>query len=135
MLVRITIMVMRLCVLAAGILGILFWTGRIVAEDPLLELHMGLGILVALSLLVMGYFIATVKGGNSGLAIGAFVLAICMTALGWSQLSVLHTSSLSWLIQIVHPLLGLLAIGVGEMIARHYKRLSVSTEQSQKYYQ
>ncbi len=126
-LVRITLMVMRLCVLAALILGSLFWTGMVLADDHTLELHMGLGVLVAISLLILGSFIATVKGGKSGLAIGAFLLAICMTALGWSQVSVLHTSLLSWIIQIVHPLLGLLALGMGEVIARSYKRLSVRT--------
>src|SRR5207302_1701407 len=83
MLVRITIMTMRLCVLIALILGILFWTH--VAGGSLVLLHMGLGILVALSLVILGYFIVTVKGRNIGLSIGAFVLAICMVALGFGQ--------------------------------------------------
>ena len=122
--VRITIMVMRLCVLVVLILGIFFWIkGTDVSGGPLVLLHMGLGILVALLLLILGFFIVTVKGRNIGLAIGAFVLAICMVALGLSQQSILAGSPLHWIIQIAHLLLGLLAIGIGEMIAGRYKRL------------
>ena len=84
---------------------------------------MGVGILIALSLVILGYFITTVKGRNIGLAIGALVLAICMVALGLGQRSMIHTTSFGWIIQVVHLLLGLLAIGIGEMIAGRYKRL------------
>ncbi|HEY4035687.1 MAG TPA: hypothetical protein VGL94_17150 [Ktedonobacteraceae bacterium] len=122
MFVRTTIMIMRLCVLIVLILGILFWTD--VAGGPLVLLHMGLGILVALLLVILGSVIATVKKGrNIGLAIGAFVLAICMVALGLGQRSILATSPLHWIIQVVHLLLGLLALGIAEMIAGRYKRL------------
>lgn len=121
MFIRITIMVMRLFVLIVLILGILFWTN--VAEGPLVVIHMGLGILIALLLLILGGFIATVKGRNIGLAIGAFVIAICMVALGLTQKSILADSSLHWIIQVVHLLLGLLALGMAEMIAGRYKRL------------
>lgn len=119
--VRITIMIMRLLVLIVLILGILFWTK--VAGGPLVVVHMGLGILLALLLLILGGFIVTAKGRNIGLAIGAFVIAICMIALGLSQQSILAASPLHWIIQIVHLLLGLLALGIAEMIAGRYKRL------------
>jgi len=121
MFVRITIMVMRLCVLIALILGILLWTKAV--GSPLVLLHMILGLLIALSLFILGSFIMTVKGRNVGLAIGAFVLAICMIALGLRQQSILPGSPLHWTIQVVHLLLGLLALGMAEMIAGRYKRL------------
>jgi len=125
--IRITIMVMRLCVLVVLILGIFFWIkGTDVAGGPLVLLHMGLGILVALLLLILGGFIVTVKGRNIGLAIGAFVLAICLVALGLGQQSILIGSPFHWTIQTAHLLLGLLAIGMGEMIAGRYKRLSAA---------
>ncbi len=125
MFVRITIMVMRLFVLITLILGILFWTN--VVKGPLVVVHMGLGVLIALLLLILGGFIATVKGRNIGLAIGAFVIAICMVALGLGQQSILAASSLHWIIQVAHLLLGLLALGMAEMIAGRYKRLRVAT--------
>ncbi len=124
MFVRIIIMVMRLCVLIALILGILVWIkGTNVAGGRLLPLHMGLGILIALLLLLLGCFILTIKGRNIGLAIGAFVLAICMVALGLRQQFILTDPSFHWIIQVAHLLLGLLALGMGEMIAGRYKRL------------
>ncbi len=125
MFVRITIMVMRLLVLIVLILGILFWTNT--AKGPLVVVHMGLGVLIALLLLVLGGFIATVKERNIGLAIGAFVIAICMVALGLGQQSILAASSLHWTIQVAHLLLGLLALGFAEMIAGRYKRLRAAT--------
>lgn len=124
MFVRISIMAMRLLVLIVLILGILFWTK--VARGPLVVVHMGLGILIALLLLILGGFIVTVKGRNIGLAIGAFVIAICMVALGLGQQSILANSSLHWIIQVVHLLLGVLALGIAEMIAGRYKRLRVA---------
>ena len=124
MFVRITIMVMRLCVLVVLILGILFWIkGTKVAGTSVVLLHMGLGLLISLLLFILGGFIVTVKGRNIGLAIGAFVIAICMVALGLGQQSILVGSPFHWTIQMVHLLLGLLAIGMGEMIAGRYKRL------------
>jgi hypothetical protein len=125
MFVRITIMIMRLLVLIALILGILFWTN--VVKGPLVVVHMGLGLLIALLLLILGGFIVTVKGRNIGLAIGAFVLAIGMVALGLGQQSILAASPLHWIIQVAHLLLGLLAIGMAEMIAGRYKRLRAAT--------
>jgi hypothetical protein len=121
MFVRITIMIMRLCVLITLILGILLWTKTI--GSSLVSLHMLLGLLIALSLIILGSFIVTVKGQNIGLAIGAFVLAICMIALGLGQQSILPGSPLHWIIQVAHLLLGLLALGMAEMIAGRYKRL------------
>lgn len=121
MFVRITIMIIRLLVLIVLILGILFWAH--VARGPLVVVHMGLGILIALLLLILGGFIVTAKGRNIGLAIGAFVIAIGMVALGLSQQYLLAGSPFHWTIQLVHLLAGLLAIGMGEMIAGRYKRL------------
>jgi len=125
MFVRITIMVMRLCILITLILGILLWTKII--GGPLVLLHMILGLLIALLLVILGSLIVTVKGRNIGLAIGAFVLAICTIALGLRQQSILPGSSLHWIIQVVHLLLGLLALGIAEMIAGRYKRLRATT--------
>ncbi len=127
MFVRITIMIMRLCVIIALILGILFWVkGTSVGGGHLLELHMGLGILVALSLVLLGSVIIRVQGRNIGLAIGAFVLALCMVALGLGQQSLAVASPLHWIIQIVHLILGLLALGIAEMIAGRHKRLKIA---------
>lgn len=122
MLVRITSNVLRVCALLALILGIIFWTA-----DPggiLVPIHMLLGILVVLSLWILGYAIATApRGKNIGLAVGAFVLGLLVLIVGLTQNGPLALgSSTHWIIQVVHLLLGLLAIGMGEAIGGRYRR-------------
>jgi hypothetical protein len=127
MVVRITLMVLRVAVLLALILGLLMWTRLI--EGGIVMLHMLLGLLVALSLWVLGGAIATTKGGI-GLAIGAFVFGLLLIWFGLNQQGML-VGDLHWLIQILHLLLGLFAAGFGEMIVGRYKRSQVATQSAQ----
>jgi len=121
MVVRIAVNVLRASVLLALILGILFWTGN---ATSLVLVHMGLGILAVLSLWTLGAAIASTKGGI-GLAIGAFVWGILVAALGLTQ-GTLLAGSTHWVIQVLHLLVGLAAIGLGEMIARRYRRVTTA---------
>jgi hypothetical protein len=125
--VRITIMVLRVAVLLTLILGLLFWFD--VAKN-FVALHMLLGIIVVLSLWVLGGFIVATKGGV-GIGIGAFVLGLIVFLFGLTQRAIL-VGNLHWIIQVIHLLLGLTAIGMGEMIAGRYKRLQVATQSAQQ---
>ncbi len=123
MLVRITVMVLRISAVLALILGILFWTQT--AGGPLVPIHMLLGIIVTLSLWTLGVVIATAKGsGNVGIGAGAIVLGLLVIGLGLTQQTLLVGTS-HWVIQVLHLLLGLLAIGMGEMINGRYRRRAV----------
>lgn len=62
LIVRIAQWVLRICVGLALILGILFWTSH--AADSLVFVHMGLGILVVISLWTLGLAQALTKGGT-----------------------------------------------------------------------
>lgn len=121
--IRIAQMVLRTCVVLALILGILFWTGN--AADSLIPVHIGLGILVVLSLWTLGFAQALTKGGSWGLAIGAVVLGIIIAAFGGAQAEIL-TGSLHWVIQGIHLLLSLSALGLGERIGGRYRRRRVT---------
>lgn len=123
MTVRIAQWVLRICVGLALILGILFWTG--IAADSLIPVHMGLGILVVLSLWTVSLAQALTKGGSWGLAIGAVVLGIIVAASGGIQDEIL-TGLSHWIIQVIHLLLGLSAVGLGERIGRRYSRRRVA---------
>jgi hypothetical protein len=79
LIVRTAQWVLRICVGLALILGILFWTSN--AADSLILVHMGLGILVVLSLWTLGFAQALTKEGNWGLAIGA----VGLSALGLGE--------------------------------------------------
>lgn len=130
MVARISVMVLRLAALLALILGILFWLNVIPGAEsfrnPWTSLHMTLGIIVTICLVILGILMITTKGGNVGLGLGAIVLAILVIALGLSQTSLLIDESVHWIVQIVHLLFGLAAIGMGEMIAGRYRRIARS---------
>jgi hypothetical protein len=120
MVVRITANVLRASALLALIFGILSWVG--VLPDSLIGIHMLLGIIVVLSLWILGGVMITTRGGI-GLAIGAFVLGLITLALGLTQKQILpDPNSLHWIIQVIHLLIGLGAIGLGEAISGRYRR-------------
>lgn len=122
LIVRIAQWVLRICVGLALILGILFWTSH--AADSLILVHMSLGILVVLSLWTLGLAQALTKGGSWSLAIGAVVVGLILAAAGGTQAEIL-TGSWHWLIQMIHLLLGLSALGLGERIGGRSRRRRV----------
>ena len=111
-------MVLRLAWILTIILGILFWTGN---ADSLTPIHMLLGIIVVLSLWVIGLAQGFLKGGNFILALATFLLGLIIVIVGLNQTSWLIGTN-HWLIQVIHLLLGISAIGLAEMIAARTKR-------------
>lgn len=114
---RITSMVLRIAGVLALIVGLLFWFNIDVIP---VGIHMLLGLIVVVALWVMAYFAFRAPGGM-GLGIGAVVLGILVLALGLTQTSLLPGST-HWLIQVIHLLLGLGAIGMGEAINGRVRR-------------
>ncbi len=102
--ITISIMVLRLAVLLALILGILFWTGNAL---NLTFIHMILGFIVVISLWTIGLAQGFTKGGSFALALATFVLGLLLAIVG---------------LFVIHLLLGLSAIGLGEMITARTKR-------------
>jgi len=122
--VTITQWVLRISAVIALILGILFWTGN--APDALIPVHITLGILVTLSLWVLGFLFGRAKSGNWGFASIALVWGLLVIGVGGSQIG----QDPSTVVKIIHLLIGILAIGVGEMVASRYKRLNVAQAQT-----
>jgi len=121
--ITIAVWVLRIAVLAAIILGILFWTGNAV---NLIPVHMLLGIIAVLSLWVIGLAQGFIKGGSFGLALATFIVGLALAIVGLYQQQWLLGSS-HWIIQVIHLLLGLSAIGLGEMINGRTRRLVKNT--------
>ncbi|CAN5869801.1 hypothetical protein BH10CHL1_BH10CHL1_32440 [soil metagenome] len=111
MILRITALTMRLCGLVALILGLLFWAGF---ARNLLQLHILLGLLVTLSLWLVGIDQFVAETGSRAIGIGAFVLGLFLPIVGIFQASIL-VGSLHWVIQIIHLLLGVTAVGIGQI--------------------
>lgn len=118
MVVRIALMIVRIGVLIELALGILFWTGN---ADSLQIVHIVIGILVVLSLWTMG-IAQGLQGGSFGLALATFVLGFLLALVGLFQKGWL-VEQYHWVIQVIHLLLGLSAIGLAEMIGGRYRRM------------
>jgi hypothetical protein len=110
-------MLLRLAGLIAIVLGLLFWTGNAL---PLIPIHMLVGIIVVLALWTLA-ILAFRAGVNPGLVALAIVWGLIVLILGMTQNGLLP-GSWHWVIQVLHLLLGLGAIGQGEGLARRIKQ-------------
>ena len=126
MVFRIASIVLRLGGTLAVILGILFWSGNAL---KLVAIHMLLGILVVLSLWALGIGQAFSSGGSWPLAGGALVLGLLVIVVGMRQTSLL-VGQFHWVIQVVHLLLGILAVGVGQLAAARGRNSSAVREEA-----
>lgn len=111
MVFRIASIVLRVCGALAVILGLLFWSGNAL---NLIPIHMLLGFLVVLSLWVVGIGQAFSSEGSWPLAGGALLLGLLVIVLGMTQSS-LAVGPFHWVIRVVHLLLGLLAVRLGQI--------------------
>jgi hypothetical protein len=107
---------MGICGIAQIAMGLLFWTGN--AFD-FVNLHMFLGLAIVLLLWILAALglRAGVPGGLAGLA---FVWGLIVPAFGMTQAQILP-GSLHWIVQVVHLLLGIVALGLGDTLARRIK--------------
>jgi hypothetical protein len=93
-------------------LGLLFWTGNALA---LLPVHMLAGLVLVLSLWALA-LLAALTGVSPGLVALAVVWGFIVPTLGLTQDEILRGDG-HWVIQIVHLLVGLGAIGQAEGLA------------------
>ncbi|MGA2714770.1 MAG: hypothetical protein ABSG41_16845 [Bryobacteraceae bacterium] len=102
----------RVAWLAALILGLLLWGGRLAGS---LNLHMILGGIVALGLVILAVsaFLASVR---IALAVISIVWAAVTVYVGLTQTRWMPGGS-HWIIETVHLLLGIGAIGIAEALA------------------
>jgi hypothetical protein len=98
------------------VLGIIIWTGNF---DNLIRFHILDGLTFVAALVVLAALAAAARA-PAGLVALALVWAAVVVALGLTQQQILPGSG-HWVIQVIHLLLGLGAIGQGEMLARNVK--------------
>ena len=110
--------IVRLIGFAALVLGIMLWTGNGAAY---VKLHMWLGFIVTFALLLL-IVISLLSRIGPMLPLLALVWAIVLPVLGIAQLRVVLGPN-HWIIQVVHLVLGLGAIGLAETLgARSLRR-------------
>lgn len=98
------------------ILGLLFWTGN---AYSLIPVHILSGLILVLALWTLAV-VALITGANRGLALVAIVWGVIVPVLGLTQSGLLQ-GSLHWIIEVIHLLVGLAAIGMGMRLARDIK--------------
>jgi len=99
-------------------LGLFFWTGHALTLVPV---HMLVGFTLVLSLWTLA-FLAARAGVTPGLVAMAAVWGLLMPVFGLTQTRLLP-GDFPWVIQVLHLLVGLAAIGQGEGLAARIKQI------------
>src|SRR6266852_6411686 len=100
------------------LLGLAIWTGR---ADGLIPVHEFLGFVLVLSLWTLAFFGAR-AGVPRGIVIAAVAWGLIAPILGLTQANML-TNNWHWVIQVLHVLVGLAAIGAGEGLVQGMRRI------------
>ena len=98
------------------VFGVLIWTGN---ADALIRVHIVSGVVFVFSLVALAIR-AAAAGVRPGFVALAIVWAVVVLILGLTQERILPGSA-HWVIQVVHVLIGLGAIGQAENLARRIK--------------
>lgn len=114
--IKIALVLVRASALLALVLGVLMWLGMGAAS--LRGVHMLLGFILVLAL----WALAVVAAGSHlyGLAIAGILWGLIVAGLGNAQVRLMPGDS-HWVIQVVHVLVGLAAIGLAEAIAKRVR--------------
>ena len=117
--ITIVLMLVRLAWLILLVLGALFWAGR---ARPLIPAHQAVGVAFALMLWALAYLGAR-AGAPPVLAAVVFGWSLVLVVLGLTQTWIL-TGSSHWIVQLLHLIVGLIAIGLAEAVGVRIKRRS-----------
>jgi hypothetical protein len=103
----------RLSFLVLLVLGIAFWTGHGLS---LIAVHTAVGTVLVLALWTTAGLAAAARAPG-GLVAAGFIWGIVVIAFGMNQMSILPGSS-HWIIQVLHLLVGMAAVGLNERLSR-----------------
>lgn len=121
--VRIAGMSLRALFVLNLVLGLLFWfnVANLSDNSGVKLFHMFLGILFVACIWLLGLAQGMTKGGSLGLVLGTFAVGLIIAVFGLIQEGLLQDTA-HWIIQVIHLLLALTGIGIGEASAARYKR-------------
>jgi hypothetical protein len=108
------------------ILGLLLLAGD-APRSPWVPIHILLGVLMVLALWLLAAT-ASQQGVPVGMCIGVAVLGLITLVFGLTQSSMLPSAH--WIVVVVHLLLGLAAVGSGEMLGGRLRRQRLATAEA-----
>ena len=114
-------MLVRITGVLQLILGLLIWAENML---NLIGTHTLLGLVFVLSLWVLAA-VSTRAGVPIGMAAGVAILGLIALVFGMIQVSLLPGSS-HWIIQVLHLLIGMAAVGSGEAIGGRLRRVRLA---------
>lgn len=100
------------------VLGLLFWTGH---ADALVKVHIAIGLILVFSLWGLAGLAAR-AGVTPGLVWLAAIWGLIVPVLGLTQTRLLPGGT-HWVIQVLHLLVGLAAIGLGQILAARIREV------------
>ncbi|HEX6815186.1 MAG TPA: hypothetical protein VF102_05895 [Gemmatimonadaceae bacterium] len=107
----------RLCGVILIILGIIFWTGHALGLIPV---HMVVGLLLAVTIWVLAFLGARAHVG------ALYVTLVALWALVMVVFGAVHANMVPgpahWMIQVVHLLIGIVALGLGDQLGTRLSR-------------
>jgi hypothetical protein len=112
------LMLFRLFWVVNVVLGVLFWTGHVTGLIPL---HILFGVILTALLLILAV-LAAIRG-KPGLLVVGLIVAVLLPVVGLNQ-ERWDQGSGHWVIQVLHLVVGILAIATAEAIGGRVKRLS-----------
>jgi hypothetical protein len=118
-------MLVRISGLTAVVLGLLFWAGY---TRNLLPMHMLAGALLVLSVWTLA-FLAARAGVNRGFVVLAVLWGLIVPVFGLTQAQLLPGEA-HWVIQVLHLLVGMVAMGLGQGQATSIKLIQTPTQQA-----
>lgn len=121
--IRIASIVLTVSGVVALVLGIVFWLGQ---ARQFIPLHTVLGVLVVLSLWSIAGGQAISKRGSWRMVLSAVLVGALVLFVGMQQASLLP-GPFHWVIQLIHLLLGALAVGIGRSAAARVGQRETAT--------
>jgi hypothetical protein len=118
-------MLVRICGVLLLILGLLIWAEGMA---QLIGIHMLLGVILVVSLIVLG-IVAIMAKAPVGLAASVIVVALIVGWLGMSQTGLLPGPN-HWIVEVIHLLIGMAAVGMAEMVGGRLRRASLAAATS-----
>ena len=115
-------MLIRACFVVQLLLGGLFWTNN---ARGLIDLHQLVGFILVIAIWVQAGLAAR-AGVSLGLVAFTVLWALVVPILGLNQTELL-TGSFHWVIQVVHLLVGIIAVGLAERLARGIQSRTLAT--------
>ncbi|WP_232668223.1 hypothetical protein [Pseudonocardia sp. TRM90224] len=110
----VVIWIVRIAGTVQILLGLSIWIG---VAGPLFAFHIPIGLTIVGCLWVLAVLSLAARGRPAP-AVFAFVWGLALPAFGMTQASILP-GSLHWIVQVAHLLMGLIALGTADSLAKH----------------